>query len=163
PRRPARALRRATALRRGRQRRAARARRGRRALAGRRRFSRDVDDGAGEQRRRERGRAARGAGGRETSRDLGGLPRGGRDPGRRADYAYAWSKVAITAGAEVDFAGRTLPTATERLVSGYGRAAIQLRLPLGPAMLRIGAGGRAGYLAQRVEPRTGATTSDGAL
>jgi hypothetical protein len=38
-------------------------------------------------------------------------------------------------------------------VTGYGRAAVEVRLPLGTTLLRAGVGARAGYLAQTVTPR----------
>jgi Caspase domain len=87
--------------------------------------------------------------------EAGGSARTGLVQGPRAGYAYAWSKVAIGIGAGADLASRTLPDTTESLVTGFGRATFELRLPLGNLVaLRMGGGGRAGWLAQTIERHT---------
>jgi hypothetical protein len=72
--------------------------------------------------------------------------------GPHASWAYAWPRVAISVGGGADFTGRNLAEKDERLVGGYGRASIEVRLPLGALTLRGGGGGRAGLLAQTIEP-----------
>ncbi|MDB4933860.1 MAG: peptidase caspase catalytic subunit p20 [Labilithrix sp.] len=78
--------------------------------------------------------------------------------GPHASWAYAWPHVAISIGGGADFTGRDLAAKDERLASGYGRASVEYRLPLGSVTLRGGAGGRAGLVAQTIEP-----TAAGAL
>jgi len=71
--------------------------------------------------------------------------------GPRLGYAYAWRWVALAIGGGADFSGRSLETSEEKLVSGFGRAAIEIRLPLSSVLaLRASAGARAGLLAQKV-------------
>ena len=83
--------------------------------------------------------------------------------GPRAEYAFAARRLAFVIGAGADFSGRTLPDTRERLVSGFGRAALELRVPLGTTTaLHLGAGGRAGWLSQTLE-RVGATSTNGAV
>ena len=89
----------------------------------------------------------------------GGDTRTGLVQGPRLEYAHAWAHAAVTAGAGMDFAGRTTTGITEQLVSGFGRAAIELRVPVGPAALRLGIGGRAGWLAQSLHAQTGGPTT----
>jgi len=81
--------------------------------------------------------------------------------GPRATYAYAFSRFALSIGGGADFTGRTLPGSEEKLASGYGRAGFEARIPLGRLTLRLGGGGRAGVVAQSVEPR--AATQTGVL
>jgi hypothetical protein len=61
--------------------------------------------------------------------------------------------VALGIGGGADFSGRSLEAEAkdERLVGGFGRAGLELRLPLGALTLRAGVGGRAGVLAQTIE------------
>lgn len=82
--------------------------------------------------------------------DLGANLRTGLVQGPRAGYAYAWWNVALALGGGIDFSSRSLANKDEELVGGYGRAAIELRLPLGALSLRGGAGGRAGVLVQTI-------------
>ncbi|HEY2512900.1 MAG TPA: caspase family protein [Polyangiaceae bacterium] len=94
----------------------------------------------------------------------GGDTRTGLVQGPRLDYALAWGHAAVTAGAGMDLAGRTTAGTSEQLVSGFGRAAIELRVPVGPGSLRLGAGARAGWLAQSLHPQAGGpTTTNGAF
>ena len=87
--------------------------------------------------------------------DLGADTRAGLVQGPRAGYTYAWQHVAVAVGGGASFSGQSLEASEERLVSGYGRALVELRLPLGSTLLRGGLGGRAGWLAQAVTPRVG--------
>jgi hypothetical protein len=82
--------------------------------------------------------------------DMGQNTRTGFVHGPRAGYAYAWKNVALAIGGGADFASRSLESKDESLVGGYGRAGVELRLPLGALTLRGGAGGRAGVLAQTI-------------
>lgn len=83
--------------------------------------------------------------------DIGGDARTGFLHGPRIGYARSWSFVAITAGAGMGFADRSVARGTEDLTSGFGRAGVELRLPLGSlALLRGGAGGRAGVISQAI-------------
>jgi uncharacterized caspase-like protein len=87
--------------------------------------------------------------------EAGSNTRTGFVQGPRVGYAYAWSKIAIGIGAGADVASRTLPDASESLVTGFGRATLELRLPLGRVVaLRLGGGGRAGWLAQTIDRQT---------
>src|SRR5262249_6553275 len=70
--------------------------------------------------------------------DVGGDARTGLVHGPRAGYAYAWGNVALTAGGGADFAGRSLATTTEHLITGFGRAGLELRVPLETSTLRLG-------------------------
>jgi hypothetical protein len=98
----------------------------------------------------------------------GGDTRTGFVQGARADYAFASSKFAVTAGGELDTSQRSLAQTSENLVTGFGRLGAEFRLPIGPATLRLGAGARVGWLAQKVQPALGgvaggAATNDGAV
>ncbi len=115
-----------------------------------------VDDGAPASSSSARHELAAGYG-------VGASTRTGLVQGARADYAFAWGRAAFTAGVGADFAGQAVAATTERLRSGFARAGIELRTPLGPLTLRTGAGGRAGWLAQTLEPRVGAATTNGAF
>ncbi len=95
--------------------------------------------------------------------DVGTDTRTGLTQGPRAGYNYAWRNVAVGIGGGATFAGRELPTSEERLVTGYGRATFELRLPVGATLFRGGVGARAGWMVQDVIPRTGAATSFGAF
>lgn len=96
-----------------------------------------------------------------ASYDAGADTRTGLVHGPRVGYAYAWKNVAVGIGGGVDLSGRTLPDTTEHLVTGFGRAGIEARVPFSSAVgLRAGVGGRAGYLSQTLEPNaTGAARS----
>jgi hypothetical protein len=83
--------------------------------------------------------------------DMGANVRTGFVHGPRIGYAYAWRHVALTVGGGADFSGRSLELKDEKLVSGFGRAGVELRLPLGALTLRGGAGARAGVLAQNID------------
>lgn len=85
--------------------------------------------------------------------DAGANLRSGLVHGPRAAYAYAFGRLALSIGGGADFTGRALEGKDERLVSGYGRATFEVRMPLGPVTLRGGAGGRAGVLAQTITTR----------
>jgi uncharacterized caspase-like protein len=96
---------------------------------------------------------------------IGADTRTGVVQGARVDSAFAWrSTAAITLGAQVDFAGRTTSASasaiTEHLVRGTATAGAELRVPLGPETLRLGAAARAGWLTQTLRP---AGTSNGAF
>ncbi len=95
--------------------------------------------------------------------DAGSDTRTGFVHGPRAGYTYAWSHLALGLGGGAMFAGRDLETGNERLVTGYGRATVEVRLPLGATLLRGGVGARAGWLAQTVTPKTGEAASFGAF
>ena len=99
--------------------------------------------------------------------DAGVDSRTGFVQGPRVGYAYAWSHAALAIGAGASFAGRDVADTqtNERLTTGYGRAALELRATLGSSTaLRFSAGGRAGYMAQKLEPRAPATsTTNGAF
>lgn len=88
--------------------------------------------------------------------DFGANLRSGAVHGPRIGYAYAFGRLALAIGGGMDFASRSLETKDERLTGGYGRAAIEVRLPLGALTLRGGAGGRAGVLAQTIANKTSA-------
>lgn len=72
--------------------------------------------------------------------------------GPHASWSYAWPHLAITLGGGADFTGRTLADKEERLASGYGRAHLEVRLPVGSFTFRTGGGGRAGLVSQTIEP-----------
>ena len=83
--------------------------------------------------------------------------------GPHAAWSYAWPHLAISVGGGAEFTGRNLAEKDERLTGGYGRATIEYRLPLGMFTLRAGGGGRAGLVAQSIEPTAAAvpgTTSE---
>ncbi len=80
--------------------------------------------------------------------------------GPHAAWAYAWPHVAIGIGGGADFTGRDLAEKDERLVGGYGRATVEVRLPLGAFTLRGGGGARAGVVAQTLEPTAAAKAVD---
>ena len=82
--------------------------------------------------------------------------------GPHASWAYAWPRVAISVGGGADFTGRSLAEKDERLTGGYGRASLEYRLPLGSFTLRVGGGGRAGIVAQTIEPTNAAAAAPGA-
>ena len=100
--------------------------------------------------------------------EAGGDTRTGLVHGPRAGYAYSWGKVALAVGGGADFAGRTLPDTSEKLTTAFGRAGIEVRVPFDTSMLRFGAGARAGWLWQTLEPTSTAvsgttTTHSGAF
>lgn len=72
--------------------------------------------------------------------------------GPHAAWSYAWPNIAISIGGGADFTGRSLADKDEHLVGGYGRAGIEYRIPVGAFTLRMGVGGRAGLVAQTIEP-----------
>jgi hypothetical protein len=76
--------------------------------------------------------------------------------GPHAAWSYAWPHLAVSLGGGAEFTGRDLAEKTERLTGGYGRASIEYRLPLGMLTLRAGGGGRAGLVAQSIEPTAAA-------
>jgi hypothetical protein len=82
--------------------------------------------------------------------DFGTNLRTGFTHGPRIGYAYAWRHVALSIGGGADFSGRSLEFNDEKLASGFGRAGVELRLPLGALTLRGGAGARAGVLSQDI-------------
>lgn len=84
--------------------------------------------------------------------DGGWTARTGFVHGPRATYAHAWRSFAITIGGGADFTGRSLAEKNEDLVGAYGRAGVELRLPLSVFTLRAGAGGRAGIVVQTISP-----------
>jgi hypothetical protein len=84
--------------------------------------------------------------------EAGADARTGLVQGPRATYAFAWNRVALSIGGGADFSGRTLPDTTEHLATAFGRASLEVRVPLGATMLRLGGGGRAGWLWQTLEP-----------
>ena len=88
--------------------------------------------------------------------DTGANTRMGLVHGPRAQYSYAWSRVALTIGGGADFTNRSLSVEQkdESLTGGSGRAAIEIRFPLGALTLRGTAGGRAGLVSQSIT-RTG--------
>ena len=85
--------------------------------------------------------------------DFGANLRTGFVHGPRIGYAYAWRHVALSIGGGADFSGRTLEAEarTEKLTGGFGRAGVELRLPMGALTLRAGLAGRAGVVAQDIE------------
>jgi hypothetical protein len=89
--------------------------------------------------------------------ELGGNWRSGLVHGPRVGYAYAWKSIAITAGGALELSGRTLASQEEKLVGGYGRAGIEVRLPLGALVVRAGPGLRAGVISQALAPIAGTT------
>lgn len=78
--------------------------------------------------------------------------------GPHASWAYAWPRLAIGIGGGADFTGRSLAQKDERLVGGYGRATLEVRVPLRSFALRFGGGARAGIVAQAIEPTNEAAT-----
>ncbi|WP_394840431.1 caspase domain-containing protein [Pendulispora rubella] len=107
------------------------------------------------------GRIARKGEERERAHELsagyesGWNARTGLVHGPQATYAYAWSFLALALGGGVDFSGRTLDRTEERLVSGYGRASLELRARMNGVTLRFGGGARGGVVSQSVEPTQG--------
>ncbi len=95
--------------------------------------------------------------------DAGVDTRTGFVQGPRIDYTFAGRGVALAVGGGVDAASRSLPDTNERLVTGFGRAAVEARFPYGAAALHLGAGGRAGWLSQTLEHRAASTTTNGAF
>lgn len=83
--------------------------------------------------------------------DMGANLRMGLVHGPRIGYAYAWRHVALTLGGGADFSGRSLEFQDEKLVSGFGRGGVELRLALGALMLRGGVGARGGVLSQKLQ------------
>ncbi|WP_394850874.1 caspase domain-containing protein [Pendulispora brunnea] len=75
--------------------------------------------------------------------------------GPQVTYAYAWSFLALSFGGGADFADRTLERTEEHLVSGYGRAGLEIRARMGAFTARFGGGARAGILSQSLEPMAG--------
>jgi hypothetical protein len=94
--------------------------------------------------------------------DVGANTRTSLVHGPRASWAYAWPHVAISIGGGADFTGRSLAEKDERLVGGYGRASLEYRLSFGAASLRLGGGGRAGIVAQTIEPTNAAALAPNA-
>lgn len=93
--------------------------------------------------------------------DAGINARTGLVHGPRATYAYAWGAFALSVGGGAEFTGRSLLEKDETLAGGYGRAAFELRLPVGSSVtFRAGAGGRAGLVVQTIAP-TGAAATRG--
>jgi hypothetical protein len=84
--------------------------------------------------------------------EAGGDTRTGLVHGPRAGYAYSWGRIALSLGGGADFASRALPDTNERLVTGFGRAGLEVRVPFDASMLRFGGGARAGWLVQTLEP-----------
>ncbi len=83
--------------------------------------------------------------------------------GPRAAYTYAWRHVALSVGGGAEFTGRSLPESDEQLVSGYGRTAIEARIPVGQLLVRLGGGARAGVVSQTVDAKPGAKTPPASL
>lgn len=88
--------------------------------------------------------------------DSGWSARTGFVHGPRVGYAYSWRWVALTLGGGADFTARSLSGKDEDLTGGYGRAGLDLRLPLSRVTLRAGAGGRAGVVFQTITPTANA-------
>jgi hypothetical protein len=83
--------------------------------------------------------------------DGGADARTGFVHGPRIGYAFAWTHVAVTAGAAMTFADRAVAAKDEDLTSGFGRLGVELRLPVGSrVLLRGGAGGRMGVISQAI-------------
>lgn len=97
--------------------------------------------------------------------DVGGDTRTGFVQGPRAGYSYAWGALAASFGGGADFAARTLPSTSEHLTTAFGRAGLEVRVPVGTALLRFGAGARAGWLWQTLQPTASgaASTHEGAF
>lgn len=99
--------------------------------------------------------------------EAGADTRTGLVQGPRAGYAFAFAsrRYALSVGGGADFSGRALDSAKESVASGFGRASFELRVPLGGVTLRAGAGGRAGWLWQTVEPTSplGSRSTNGAF
>lgn len=95
--------------------------------------------------------------------DAGADTRTGLVHGPRAGYTHVWNRFALGVGGGATFAARDVATGHESLVSGYGRASVELRLPLGATLLRSGVAGRAGWLAQTVSRTNAPSSSFGAF
>lgn len=91
--------------------------------------------------------------------DAGANARTGFAHGPRVGYAYAWRRFAISVGAGMDFAERTVEGSDETLTSGFGRAGAEARFPIGRLTLRVLVGGRAGWLVQTLRPIGGGEES----
>jgi len=78
--------------------------------------------------------------------------------GPRAAYTFAWPRVALSIGGGADFTNRALTDNDEKLVSGYGRASLEARVPVGQLVLRFGGGGRAGVVSQSIDARAPAVS-----
>jgi hypothetical protein len=74
-----------------------------------------------------------------------------------ASYAYAWPRVAISAGAGADLTQRSVQATEEHLTTAYGRAGIEIRVPIESFALHFAAGGRAGWMWQTLRPEASST------
>lgn len=92
--------------------------------------------------------------------DTGVSTRTGFVHGPRLGWGLGWKHVAIIVGGAADFGARAFDTKDEKLTNVYGRAGLELRLPIGShVVLRGGAGGRAGAVIQTLVPTGGASTA----
>jgi hypothetical protein len=92
--------------------------------------------------------------------DLGWSARTGFVHGPRAGFAYGWGTLALTIGGGADFTGRTLPEQDEQLTGAFGRAGLELRIPLGALTLHAGAGARLGLVWQTLTPASGGPAAE---
>ena len=93
--------------------------------------------------------------------DVGTNGRTGFVHGPHASYSYAFSThFALTLGGGAELTARDLVAKDERLTGGYGRANVEVRLPIGAFAIRFGAGGRAGLVSQSIEPTSAAPVTE---
>ncbi len=91
--------------------------------------------------------------------DIGASARNGFVQGPRVQYAYNWRLVALTLGAGAELSDRSLAEKDEDLKAAHGRAAFELRIPIGSRFtFRAGAGGRAGVVFQTLTPTNAAAS-----
>ena len=91
--------------------------------------------------------------------ELGTDSRTGLVQGPRVSYTYALPHVGFTFGAGADFSARDIDGANEHLAGTFGRAAVEWRISFARTTLRLGGGGRAGWLVQSLDRQAGSTTN----
>lgn len=91
--------------------------------------------------------------------ELGADARTGLVQGPRVAYTYALRSVGFTLGAGADFSARDVDGADEHLAATFGRAGIDWRIGFGRTTLRLGGGGRAGWLIQSLDQKSKSTTN----
>lgn len=98
--------------------------------------------------------------------DIGADRRTGMVQGPRLSGAWSFdqrSRFAVVLGTGVDLSDRSLAATSEKITTGFGRAGLELRIPVGALALHVGVGGRAGLLSQRLEPNKGSASTHGAF
>lgn len=93
--------------------------------------------------------------------DFGWSARTNTAQGAHATYARTWNHAAIGVGGGLEWGGRSLTDVDEKLTTGYLRASVEARLPIGAVLLRAGGGGRGGVVFQTITPKPDGRTLDG--